>query len=351
MNARELNRATLARQGLLERTRATPERMVERLAGMQAQEPKPPFIGLWSRVEGFDASDLRAALRSGAVVRATLMRSTLHLMSARDYRALRAALQPALDASMASILKARGEGIVVDDVLDAARDLLGGGAELTFDEIRDALSERFPDVDPRALGYATRTGVPLVMVPTRDTWGFPRDARFRLAPDLDPELRTAELAGRYLAAFGPATPADVQVWSGLKGVKTALGELDLVEVDKGLFDLPDAPRPKPDSPAPVRLLPAFDNLLLAHRDRTRIIPDEHRPKVVTKNLRVHPTFVVDGFAAGVWQIESTKKKAALTLTPFEGLTRRHRRELSDEGERLLRFAEPEVDAVDVRFAA
>ena len=351
MNARDLNRATLARQGLLERVRAAPVPMVERLAGMQAQEPKPPFIGLWSRIDGFQADDLRLALRSGDVVRATLMRATLHLMSASDFRAFRTALQPALDASMASILKARGEGIVVDDVLAAARDVLGGGAELTFDQIRDALGERFPAADHRALGYVTRTGVPLVMVPTDDPWGFPRDARFRLAPAADPEPATRELVRRYLAAFGPATPADVQVWSGLKGIKATFAELDLVEAAAGVFDLPDAPRPGPDVPAPVRFLPAFDNLLLAHRDRSRIIADEHRPKIVTKNLRVHPTFLVDGVAAGTWQVKATKRKATLTLEPFERLTKAHRQELTDEGERLLRFAEPGVDAVGVGFAA
>ena len=350
MNLREINRATLARQGLLERSSVTPAEMVERLAGVQAQEPKPPFIGLWSRIDGFEADALRAALQSGAVVRATLMRATLHLWSARDYRTLRTAVQPALDAAMASILKARGEGIVVDDVLAAAREVLGDGRQMTFDEIRDALTQRFPGVDHRALGYVTRTGLPLVMVPTDDPWGFPRDSRFQLAAEVDREPATESLVRRYLAAFGPATPADMQVWSGLKGMKAEFGKLALEEVDKGLFDLPGAPRPGADAPAPVRFLPAFDNMLLSHKDRARIIADEHRPKVVTKNLRVHPTFLVDGFAAGLWSVKATKKKATLTLEPFEKLTKEAQGELAEEGERLLRFAEADLAQIDVSIA-
>ena len=357
MTLRELNRATLARQGLLERSSAKPVEMVEQLLGLQAQEPKPPFIGLWSRIEGFEADDLREALRSGEVVRATLMRATLHVWSASDYRALRGSLQPALDSAMGGILKARGEGVDVDDTLAAARKLLARGRKLTFNEIRDALSEQFPDVDSRALGYVTRTGLPLAMVPSDDAWGYPRDSQFQLVGKVDKQAATEELVRRYLAAFGPASPTDMQVWSGLKGLKGFFDPMpDGMVTAMGwegeyLFDLEDAPRPPGDTPAPVRFLPAFDNLLLSHKDRTRIIADEHRPKVVTKNLRIHPTFLVDGFAAGMWSIKATKKKATLTLEPFAKLTKKARGELEVEGEALLRFAEPEVEAVGVKFAA
>jgi hypothetical protein len=349
VNLRELNRATLARQGLLERSDASPTAMIEQVLGLQAQEPKPPFIGLWSRIDGFDADDLRAALRDGDVVRATLMRATLHVMSKRDYTTLRSALQPALDSAMAGILKARGEGVVVDDTLAAARKVLARGRKLTFDEIRDALREQFPDVDHRALGYVTRTGLPLTMVSTDDAWGFPRDSQFTLAAKVDDKPATEELVRRYLAAFGPATPTDMQIWSGLKGLSAVFKDMepDLEVVDGKLYDLPGAPRPDADTPAPVRFLPAFDNMLLAHKDRTRIIDDEHRPKVVTKNLRIHPTFLVDGFVAGMWSVKATKRKATLTLEPFVKLTKKVQKELSDEGEALLRFSEPEVETVEV----
>jgi len=349
LNLRELNRATLARQGLLERAAVTPVEMVEQLVGLQAQEAKPPFIGLWTRIDGFEAEDMRAALQSGDVVRATLMRATLHLWSARDYQALRTALQPALDDAMSGILKARGEGVVVEDTLAAARKLLARGRKLTFNQIRDALREQFPDVDHRALGYVTRTGLPLAMVPTDDTWGFPRDSQFQLVANVDKQAATEELVRRYLAAFGPASPADMQIWSGLKGLKDAFAAIEdeLEVLGGGLYDLRDAPRPDGDTPAPVRFLPAFDNMLLAHKDRTRIIDDEHRPLVVTKNLRIHPTFLVDGFAAGMWSIKATKKKATLTLEPFGKLTKKVQNELQDEGERLVRFAEPEVADIEI----
>ena len=354
MNLRELNRASLARQSLLERSSgATPTDMAEQLLGLQAQEPKPPFIGMWTRIDGFQAEDLRAALRGGEVVRATLMRATLHLMSKRDYAAFRPALQPALDAAMESILKARGEGVVVEDTLAAARKLLPRGKKMTFNEIRDALSDRSPDVDHRALGYVTRTGLPLVMVPTDDAWGFPRDSQFQLAGKVSSKADTEELVRRYLAAFGPATPADMQIWSGLKGLKEVFAALEdeLDVLDGGLYDVPGAPRPGSDTLAPVRFLPAFDNMLLAHKDRARIIDEEHRPKVVTKNLRIHPTFLVDGFVAGMWSVKATKKKATLTLEPFGKLAKKVRAELEKEGEALLRFAEPEVADVAVQFGA
>ncbi len=250
---------------------------------------------------------------------------------------------------MGGILKARGEGVVVDDTLAAARKLLARGRKLTFDEIRDALSEQFPDVDHRALGYVTRTGLPLAMVPTDDPWGFPRDSQFRTVAKVDKQAATEELVRRYLSAFGPASPADMQVWSGLKGLKEVFAAIEdeLEVIDDGLYDLPGAPRPDGDTPAPVRFLPAFDNMLLAHKDRTRIIDDEHRPRVVTKNLRIHPTFLVDGFAAGMWSIKATKKKATLALEPFGKLTKGVQKELREEGERLARFAEPDVADVEI----
>lgn len=342
MNRRELNRATLARQGLLERQRWGATEAVERLLGMQAQEPRPPFIGLWSRIDGFDADELRAALRERQVVRATLMRATLHLMSAADYSAFRTALQPALDASMKSILKARGEGIAVDDVVAAGTKLLEKGP-LTFNEIRDALRREFPDVDDRALGYVVRTGIPLTMVATDDVWGYPRDAQFELADAGGAEVAD-ELVRRYLAAYGPASAADMQTWSGLKGLKPVFERLgdELEVVGDGLYDVAGAPRPDADAGAPARLLPPFDQLLLAHADRTRIVDEEHRPRVITKNLRIPATFTWDGFVAGTWTIDAKRKLTTIELEPFGKLTKTARKELEAEAEALVRFAEPDA---------
>jgi Winged helix DNA-binding domain len=359
LSPRQLNRATLARQLLLAREPLGSVEAVERLAGMQAQEPKHPFIGLWTRIEGFAADDLLEALHAREVVRATLMRSTLHLMSAADYAAIRMALQPPRAVAL-RVLGARSQGLDLDKVLPAARKLLTGTA-LPFDEIRAKLQEQFPDVNDRALGYAVRTLVPLVMVPSDDgRWGFPRVASFALADEcLDEPLAddgAAEaLVSRYLGAFGPATAKDAERWSAVGGMKKVLdGMRDRLEVfadERGreLFDLPDAPRPAADVAAPVRFLPEFDNLVLAHDDRSRVIADEHRPLVTTKNLRVKATFLVDGVVAGTWTIAVKRKVATLTLTPFHPLPKRAAKQLEAEGEALLGFAEPEAKSGEVAF--
>lgn len=346
----ECNRATLARQLLLERAELPAIEAVGRLGGMQAQEPKHPFIGLWTRLRGFEEHHLRDALAQRAVVRATLMRSTLHLLGADDYAALRPALQPPASVAL-RVLGARSKGLDVERVLPAARELLTGNP-ITFDAIRAGLAEQFPDVDERALGYAVRTLLALVMVPGEGRWGYPRAAQFALAEELlqrplgppAPEL----VAERHLAAFGPASVADVQAWSGASGMKNVLHGMRerLVtftdERGRELFDLPDAPRPGADAPAPARLLPEFDNLVLAHDDRSRLIADEHRKLVTTKNLRVRATMLVDGVVAGTWTIAVKRRVATLTLQPFAPLTKRAEKSLREEAEALVRFAEPEA---------
>jgi len=222
----QLNRATLARQMLLERCSIGVVDVVRRLAGMQAQEPRHPFVGLWTRVEGFSGDQLLSALRSREVVRATLMRSTLHLMGAGDYAALRMSLQPRQAVAL-RVLGARSEGLDLEAVLPAARELLRG-QPMAFDDIRARLGEAFPGVNDRALGYAVRTLVPLVMVPgEKDRWGFPRVAEFALAGEwLGEPLAGADpraLVRRYLAAFGPASAKDAQSWSGGGQLKACLG--------------------------------------------------------------------------------------------------------------------------------
>ncbi len=279
------------------------------------------------------------------------MRSTLHLMTAADFAALRMSLQPPMSVAK-RVLGARSEGLDVERVLPAARELLRG-RPLPFDRIRAELQERFPDVDDRALGYAVRTLLPLVMVPGEgERWGFARVADFALAEEwlgeVAPEAAPEALVTRYLAAFGPASAADVQTWSGTGGMRTVLKrmreDLEVFADERGreLFDLRDAPRPEGGVPAPVRYLPEFDNLVLAHDDRSRLIADEHRPLVTTKNLRVRATFLVDGVVAGTWAIEVRRKLATLRLAPFGALPRAAVKALTDEGEALVRFAEPEA---------
>jgi hypothetical protein len=352
---RGLGRATLARQLLLARERAGVTGTVERLAGMQAQEARPPFVGLWTRLEGFRRDDLLAALRGRELVRATWLRATLHLVSARDYLAFRSVLDPML----ARATRGFGTQVAVEELLPVARKHLAGRPR-TFNELRGLLAEAFPDVNERALGYLVRLRLPLVMTATDDRWGYKQPAEFTLADewlDAEPDDGDAphELVRRYLAAFGPATAADVQTWSGLQGIRAVLADLrdELValkdEAGRTLFDLPDAPRPDPDTPAPLRLLPAFDNLVLAHADRSRVVPERHKGRITTKNLRVLPTVLVDGLVAGTWEVERSGARATLVVSPFEPLPAGAAEELQAEGEALARFAEEDAGSHAVRI--
>lgn len=360
LSVRALNRATLARQLLLAREPIPVTEAVARLVGMQAQEPKPPFLGLWTRLDGFQASDLNAALHDRSLVRATMMRATLHLMTAADYTAFRTTMQPMLDSAL-RVLGDRAKGMDLKKVVPAARTILEQEPR-TFNEVRALLREQFPDVNDRALGYAVRLCVPLVMVPSQDRWGFPRTPRFTPADDWlgtapAGESAVDELMLRYLAAYGPASAADAQTWSGLPATGEALDRLRprlrVFSDDQGreLFDVPDAPRPGEDVPAPARFLPEFDSLVLALADRRRIIADAHRPSLTTKNLRVRAVFLWDGFAHGTWDVEYKRKVATLRLRPFEPLPRAAVDELAAEGESLLRFIEPDAKETVVTVAA
>lgn len=353
LSVQALNRATLARQMLLARETIPAPEAVRRLFGMQAQEPKPPFLGLWTRLDGFQASELHAALHDRSLVRATMMRATLHLMTGDDYTAFRTTMQPMLDGAL-RVLGDRAKGLDLQKVVPAARALLQDGPR-TFNEVRALLQEQFPDVNDRALGYAVRLCVPLVMVPTQDRWGFPRTSQFTLAGEwldagpassAEPVEALDELVFKYLAAYGPASAADAQTWSGLASTGEALERLRprlrVFTDDRGreLFDLPGAPRPGEDVPAPARFLPEFDSLVLAHADRRRVIADAHRPMLTTKNLRVRAVFLWDGFARGTWETEYKRKVATLRMRPFEPLPHAAIDELTAEGEALLRFLEP-----------
>jgi hypothetical protein len=334
---------------------------LEHLVGMQAQQARPPFIGLWSRLVDFRPDDLRELLINRQVVRATLMRGTLHLMTRSDYLAFRSTLQPMLTLAMRSILRDRVESFPMEELLAEARRLFTEQPR-TFTELRAALLERFPQADERAMGFTTRTQLPLVIVPGEQPWGFRADGDFALAEDWlgEPIAETAHphaLVLRYLAAFGPASTADVQAWSGLQGLAPVLNELrpQLAvfrdERKRELFDLSDVPRPPEETPAPVRFVADFDNLVLSHADRTRVIAEEHRPVVVTKNGIVLPTILVDGFVAGTWKVTRARKLATLTVSPFATLSTTTQQELAMEGEPLMRFLEPDATQYDLRFEA
>jgi hypothetical protein len=337
---------------LLDRVDASPAEAIGRLIGMQAQEPRPPYVGLWSRIAGFERGAMHRAYHEQDIVRATLMRGTLHAVATADYLAFRATLQPVLDRGLRGV-GARAEGIDLARIVPAAREILAAGPR-TFNELRPLLAARFPDADERILGLAVRMAVPLVMIPTADRWSFPADARFGLAEAWleRPLAHTEDVAGlmlRYLAAFGPASAADAQTWSGLQGVKAILDgmrpRLSVFRDERGreLFDLPEAPRPEKDVPAPPRFLPEFDNLLLSHADRRRVLADAHRPLVtMPRNLRIRATFLVDGFVAGTWRVERKRDVATLRLAPFAPLSRDAAEALVTEANALVRFVEPEA---------
>ncbi len=350
----DLNRATLARQLLLERTAITPLAAIERLAGLQSQVPRPPFIGLWSRVSGFQAAQLTKLVHDRKAVRATMMRGTIHLVSAADYLKLRGALQPMLSSGMRSILGKRIEGLDLDELTARARTLLPA----TFDAVRKGLTAKFPNHDDRALGYAVRMHLPLVLVPTDTRWAYPGNANFHDAEHwLGRPLAPASaetLVLRYLAAFGPATVKDAQAWSGVRKLgevfERLANKLEVVRDADGreLFDLPDAPRPAADVAAPVRFLPEYDNLLLAYADHSRVIDPTLRKQLTTKNGIVAATFLVDGRVAGTWSLERTKDQAVLALVPFAQLSKAVRASVHAEAEALLRWHEPDANSFTIR---
>ena len=362
LSLRALNRATLARQMLLERAAVPVESAVARLFGMQAQIPRPPYLGLWTRLAGFERETLSQALRARRVVRATAWRGTLHLLTADDLLAFRGALQPMLSRGMQSILRNRAESFDMESLLAEARAFFAA-RPATFDAARAHLAARFPVADERAMGYAVRTHLPLVQVPDGSAWGFPAAADFALAEDwLGRAIPTGSnglpaLVRRYLAAFGPASVTDAQNWSGIGGLRPTFealrGELATFRDGRGreLFDLPEAPRPDEETPAPARFLPEYDNLVLGHDDRSRIVADEHRPRLVTKNLQIPATFLVDGFVAGTFRVERRKKTATMTLAPFGELLKRDLRALEAEGDLLLQFAEADATIREVVVAS
>jgi hypothetical protein len=361
LTLRELNRATLSRQLLLESAAISAPAAIERLVGLQAQLPVAPYVGLWTRLTGFRRDDLATAIVERIVVKATTMRATLHLLTAEDYLRFRATFQPMLTYAGRSIAKRRGGNTIdVPALLALAREYIAEQPR-TFEEISAMLAERLPDHDIGALRYTVRTHLPMVQVPIATGWSYPGNPQFALAEawlgePISPETDLKALVFRYLATFGPATVQDVQTWSGFPKLKDAVrafkAELRAYRDERGreLLDLPDMPLPDATMPAPVRFLPEYDNLLLSHQDRTRVIPDKYHAHVFLTGLRVRATILVDGFVAGGWKIEKTKDTATLVIEPFEPLAKQDRDALAEEAERLVRFVEASAKVFDVRFA-
>ncbi|WP_156724670.1 winged helix DNA-binding domain-containing protein [Streptomyces apocyni] len=356
---RSLNRALLERQLLLERHKMSALEVLEHLVGMQAQSPKAPYVGLWTRLADFRHEELAELLTSREAVRLTLMRGTVHLVSARDCRGLHPLLRPLFDRLALTQYGKRLDGLSADTVIDAGRALLEE-RPLTGAALGRALGERWPGLDPSVLAGVVRTRQALVQIPPRGLWDRAGQATYATAESwLGAPLAAASLEAmvlRYLAAFGPASVRDVQAWSGLTHLREVTEPLRprlLVGRDERgveLFDLPDAPRPDPDTPVTPRFVAEFDNLTLSHAERSRVISDAGRKAVFTKNGQIPGMFLVDGFVQGTWKVTQRRKAATLLLTPFARLRKRDATALLSGGEALLRFAADGAETYDVQLA-
>jgi DNA glycosylase AlkZ-like len=355
LTERQLNRALLSRQLLLERARLRVVDAVEHLAGMQAQSPTAPYIGLWSRVFGFALSDLADALSSRQLVRTSLMRGTIHLVSARDCRTFNPLLRPIFERAVQNS-PALPPASDIPAVLAAATALLEE-APRTLAELRVLLATHRADLDAESMARAARYLLPLIHVPPRGLWGRSGQARLTtirswLGADVDPAPRLEALILRYLTAFGPATVKDMQTWCGLTALREVVGRLDLRTYQDPtgalLYDLPDAVIPDPDTPAPARLLPEYDNCLRSHTDRRRVMSDESRALLfATKNDAPMPAFLINGYVRGTWKLTRSRTTTAITLSPFGKVSKKDAAAVTAEANRLLAFTDPEFRTHDV----
>jgi hypothetical protein len=361
LNARSLNRALLERQMLIQRKHMSALEAIEHLVGLQAQAPNPPYIGLWARLETFQQAELSHLIQSRQAVRIALMRSTIHLVSSRDCLMLRPLLQPVLERGLHGGYRKQLAGIDQWALAAAGRALVEERPR-TFKEISTLLSqdERWRDLDFNTIASTVRTHIPLVQVPPRGMWGESGQATHTSAENWLGSERSADgsvetMVERYLAAFGPATVQDMQSWSGMNRLN---GIIDRMrprlrifrdEHGKELFDLPDAPLPDPNTPIPARFMAEFDNALLSHADRSRIISEEDRKRVFTINGIIRSTFLIDGFVQGMWKIARERNAASLVIEPFRPLSKKDKAELAKEGASLLRFAAAGCSGHDIRF--
>lgn len=360
LDVRALNRATLARQLLLDHADMPAVDAVAHLCGLQAQEPQEPFVGLWSRLRAFDPVDLSNLLIGRSVVRTHLMRRTVHLLTADDVLAWRARHDAMLRQRVLGTYRGELDGVDLDELAEAGLAVMADGEPRSMGELARALADRWPAPGPRALGEMLVAAlIPMVQLPPRGIWRTKAGVRnvplsSWLGRKIDPSALDGsdpvgqQLVRRYLAAYGPAATADLRAWSGLAGLPAAVAAIreELVtfrdERGRELLDLPDAPRPDPDTPAPVRFLPAFDNAILGYHDRTRIIDDAHRGLSVAGERVV----LLDGRVAATWTVRAD----TVVITPLRRFSRGDRTTVAEQGRALAAFLS-DNDSHRVQIAA
>jgi hypothetical protein len=357
-DSRSLNRALLARQLLLAREERGVLATVDHLVGLQAQEPLDPYTALWTRLSEFDPATLADALTSRDVVRTALQRSTIHLVTAADCLTLRPVLQPVHDRSLKGTFGGRLQGIDLAELSARGRALVDERPR-AFAELGRLLGGEYPERDELALGIAVRTGVALVQPPPRAIWGksgraFHVTAEVWLGRPLGPPIPLEDLVLRYLAAFGPASVKDAQVWCGLTRLADVFERLRprlataRDEHGTELFDLEDAPRPDASTPAPPRFLPQFDNVLLSHADRSRIVPTGIGERIYRQHGHWSP-LLVDGMLRATWKLQRERGVTTLAIELGDKLAKHDRAAVEREGERLLDFAAAGAPRRELRF--
>lgn len=341
LSTRILNRTTLERQLLLRRADLSPLAAVERLVALQAQDTNAPYVGLWTRLSSFTQDELIDLLYGKQVVRGGLLRGTQHLVGAEDYLWVRPLMQERLGKGRQAAFGKETRSVDLPELARVAREHLRGRT-LTRTQLRDLLAPRWPSVDPAALGWSVQALLAVIHTPPSGVWNRGGGTPFTLAEEwlgrsLSSSPSVERLVVRYLAAFGPASVMDIQAWSGLTRLRSVVEGMQLRHYrdisGRVLYDLPDAPLASADTPAPVRFLPYFDNLIVAFHDRSRLMTADQRKEICVGSM-VYPTFLVDGIVGGTWEL----KEATLTLRPFEPLPPAAMDELAAEGERLLAFA-------------
>jgi hypothetical protein len=354
LDRRSLNRALLERQLLLRRVDMRATDAIEHLVALQAQEPRDPYFGLWTRLKNFRAEDLSSLIEQRWAVRMPLMRATIHLVTARDCLRLRPVMQSVLERVFGgSSFRRALEGIDLDAVVHSGRELLERQPR-TRAQLRDELAGVWPVFDPTALAQAITFLLPVVQVPPRGLWDASGQATWATAEKwlghpLSSETSPDETVLRYLAAYGPASPSDIRMWCGLSGLRAVLDRLRHrlrpLRDQQGteLFDVEDGALPDPDTPAPPRFLPFYENALLSFADRSRVLPEEHKPRITRS------TVLVDGFVRAQWWVERDGGSATLVINPFDRLTKDESSSLEVEGAELLNFAASDSEERIVSF--